>query len=42
MDITTLIAIAYIIGLIGLVEFIYWCRYLPRLRESAKNNYQDL
>ncbi len=42
MDITTLAAIAYIIGLLVLVEYIYWCRYLPRLREPARNNYEDL
>lgn len=42
MEITTLALIVYIIGVIAVVEYIYWCRYIPRLRESARNNYEDL
>jgi hypothetical protein len=32
----------YIILLIVLVEWVYYCRYLPNLRRAAQNGYIDL
>jgi hypothetical protein len=42
MEILTLLYIGYIVLLILIVEYIYWCRYLPNMRRLAQNNYQDL
>jgi hypothetical protein len=42
MDELTLYYIGYILLVILIVEYIYWCRYLPNMRRLAQNNYQDL
>lgn len=38
----TLFCIGYILVLILIVEYIYYCRYLPNMRRLAQNNYRDL
>ena len=42
MDELTVFCIGYIVALVLVVEYIYWCRYLPNMRRLAANNYQDL
>ncbi len=38
----TLLVLGYIVAVILIVEYIYWCRYLPNMRRLAANNYRDL
>ena len=42
MDELTLFCIGYIVLLVLIVEYIYWCRYLPNMRLLAENGYRDL
>lgn len=42
MDALMIFAIFYIAALIGIVEYIYRCRYLPNMRRVALNNYEDV
>ncbi len=42
IDGLTLFCIGYIVVLILIVEYIYWCRYLPNMRRLAENDYRDL
>lgn len=42
MEETTILYIGYIVTIILIVEYIYWCRYLPNMQRLAANNYRDL
>lgn len=42
MDELTLFCIGYIVLLLLIVEYIYWCRYIPNIRRLAANDYRDL
>jgi hypothetical protein len=42
MEMETLLVLGYIVAVILIVEYIYWCRYLPNMRRLAANNYRDL
>ncbi len=42
MDELTVFCIGYIVVLVLIVEYIYWCRYLPNMRRLAENDYRDL
>jgi hypothetical protein len=42
MELLTVIGIVYLIGFIGLCEYIYWYRYVPNMKRAALNNYEDL
>ena len=34
--------ITYVILIFVIVEYIYWCRYIPNMRRLAQNDYRDL
>lgn len=42
MDNLDIFVIVYILALILIVEYIYYCRYLPNMRRLAQNDYRDL
>ncbi len=42
MDELALFCIGYIVLLFLIVEYIYYCRYLPNMRRLAQNDYRDL
>jgi hypothetical protein len=42
MDNETLFVIGYIAVVILIVEYIYWCIYIPNMRRLAQNDYRDL
>ena len=36
-----LLLFGYIVVVVSIAEYIYWCRYLPNMRRLAENDYRD-